>query len=144
MTQKRIRALTTKPSLAPGDPGYVPDSNIYLPVDSSAYGSEPYKIALSSIVSSNHVESGIQAPPASAAISVTFDTAFDAVPITNVLKAYAYYLVSAGVYTEENVKIEYANTSWKTTTGFAITLNAEDVARVGLANVILEYYFTER
>jgi hypothetical protein len=133
--QKRIRQLTLRTSVAPGDPGYIDPSSEYLAVDSDNYTGDPLKLPLNQILGS-HTETGMLTSLSSATVSVTFDTAFSATPVGWV-NVYKLTLYDTGKYAIENIQYYVTSTSWKTTTGFTIIIDGS------LTDVIVEYEFKE-
>lgn len=143
---KKIRELGLHTFVDSGNPGYIPLPELLVPIDSNSVNFNsalPKVIPLSSILGGEispqaHVESDILTGLSSVNISVSFNVAFDAVPIGR-KNLYCWKSVDGYDYTYilKNISIS--------TTGFSCII--EDVTGLSITdftNIYFEYKFEER
>ena len=142
---KKPRQLSGYVFVAPSDPAYIPMSELFVLIDSNNQlfnSTQPKIIPLSSILGgeispSAHVEAEILTGLSSVNISVSFNVAFDAVPVGR-KSLYCWKSVGGYDYTYilKNISI--------LTTGFSCII--EDVTGVAITDftdIYFEYKFEE-
>lgn len=140
MAKKRVRDLVEYQQLAVGEPGYIPPSSLFTVFDSDNFGSEPKKYSVESLFIQNHEEKKRITGLVSRSVSITFDTAFVSVPITETFNVFRYYdELGDGKYTKKQVGHYLSGSNWLTASGFAITIDLDE----SLTGVIIEYVFKE-